>query len=432
MTMELRPAAPSSYRPIALRTLYISYFGALKHLSQTQVLPYLEGLAANGVDVTLLSFEDRWDDQLEEAAARRALRHELERQGISWFPRRYHRTPSLPATVWDVCVAIVTALYLVATRRIDVLHARSHVPAVPALIVKTLLRRKLVFDLRGTMAEEYADAGLWRRGGVLYRLTNLVERTAIRHADGVVMLTRRVREHFAKGLPEKEVQKIVVIPCCVDLSRYPRRGGQAEMRSGSRHGRVVAYVGSLGGWYLTDEMMQFFRVARRLDSRFHFLLVTQMPSEAITAVRENGLDDTQVTVKTVPPREMATVLQGADFAVSFIKPGLSKVSSSPTKVGEYLASGLPIIANRGIGDLDEIVERHRVGVLIDRFDDDSYRVALTTMLALLDGDPEVRNRCRHAAEQELSLEGIGVPRYVSLYRRLIPSGGKGFRSNDQE
>ena len=30
----------------------------------------------------------------------------------------------------------------------------------------------MIFDLRGLMAEEYVDAGRWRRGGLPYRLTN--------------------------------------------------------------------------------------------------------------------------------------------------------------------------------------------------------------------------------------------------------------------
>ena len=41
--------------------------------------------------------------------------------------------------------------------------------------------------------------------------------------------------------------------------------------------------------------------------------------------------------------------------MSFIKPCLSKLSSSPTKVGEYLAAGLPVISTAGIGDVDDLL-----------------------------------------------------------------------------
>jgi hypothetical protein len=52
---------------VPVKTLYISYFGALKHLSHSQILPYLRELAAAGVDVTLLSFEEHGADPAKEA-----------------------------------------------------------------------------------------------------------------------------------------------------------------------------------------------------------------------------------------------------------------------------------------------------------------------------------------------------------------------------
>jgi glycosyltransferase involved in cell wall biosynthesis len=402
-----------------LRTLYISYFGALKHLAQTQVIPYLKGLAAHGVGVTLLSFEERWADPRQEASARKALELELAQAGIAWVPLRYHKRPSLPATAWDVFVCVIVGLYLVIRKKIDVVHARGHVPAVPALILKTLLGRKLVFDVRGVMADEYVDAGLWRRGNLPYRVTKWVERTALRRADAVVMLTSRIREQFVASLPEAVGRRIEVIPCCVDTSLHePLDRQQERLRLGFGGARVMAYVGSLGGWYLTDEMVRLFLVARLIDPGLHFLILTQTPDGARSALARGGIDEAAFSVSTVSPREVSARLQAADFGISLIKPAPSKVSSSPTKVGEYLACGLPILANRGVGDVDAIIERYRVGVLLEDFSDDSYRKALTSMLALVEQDADVGARCRRAAAEELSLEKVGVPRYLNVYRRL--------------
>jgi glycosyltransferase involved in cell wall biosynthesis len=410
---------PDAQPLVSVRSLYISYFGALKHLSQTQVIPYLKGLAANGVGVTLLSFEERWADPRDEASARTALAAELRQSGISWIALRYHKRPSLPATAWDVTVAVVVSFYLVICRRIGVVHARSHVPAVPALLLKLLLRRKLVFDLRGTMAEEYVDAGVWRRGSWAYRVTKSVERAALHHADAVVMLTSRIRDQLSAQEPSALARKATVIPCCVDLSLYTAVDKeQARARLGLGRSRVMVYAGSLGGWYLTDEMVRLFLAARRIDPQMYFLVVTQTPSLAEEAFSRCGVDGGAFSVRTVPPRDVSVHLQAADFAISLIKPAPSKVSSSPTKVAEYLASGLPILANRGIGDVDEVIERHEVGVLIENLDELAYRQAVTSILALIDQGPGLATRCRRAAEEEYSLTNVGVPRYLEVYRRL--------------
>jgi glycosyltransferase involved in cell wall biosynthesis len=180
----------------------------------------------------------------------------------------------------------------------------------------------------------------------------------------------------------------------------------------------MAYVGSLGGWYLTDEMIRLFCIARAIDPDLHFLILTQTPTEAEAALSRSGVDARAFSVATVHPREVPACLLAADFGISFIKPAPSKVSSSPTKVGEYLASGLPVLANRGVGDVDAIIERHHVGVLIEDFSDRSYREAAASMFALVAQDSEVKRRCRRAAEEELSLERVGVPRYLAVYRRL--------------
>ncbi len=171
--------------------------------------------------------------------------------------------------------------------------------------------------------------------------------------------------------------------------------------------------------------VRLFLVARSIGPQMHFLLLTQTPSvvtERLSRSRRQRRgffsQDRATSVKTVQPRDVPGHLQAADFAISLIKPAPSKVSSSPTKVREYLASGLPILANRGIGDVDAIIERHRVEVLIEDFRDPTYRKAVTSILAQVERDPGPETRRRRAAEEELSLNTVGVPRYLDVYRRL--------------
>jgi glycosyltransferase involved in cell wall biosynthesis len=100
----------------------------------------------------------------------------------------------------------------------------------------------------------------------------------------------------------------------------------------------------------------------------------------------------------------------------FIKPTPAKRASCPTKLAEALACGLPIVCNRGIGDLDDIVERENVGVLVDSMSDSGYDNAVDR-LALLFRDPELRARCRRLAETRYNLE-TAVQAYHQLYREI--------------
>src|SRR5204862_8059683 len=213
------------------RSLYICYFGLREPLVQTQVLPYLRELAKSGAAIFLLTFEaQRWD----QAQAREQLRAD----GIEWFASRYHKRPTVPATLFDILAGALRAIWIVRRNGIGIIHARSHVPALMGAIAKRFTRAKLLFDIRGLMADEYAESGNWRADGWLYRVAKRVERFLLRTSDAFVVLTDRARaELFANG-----AKPVAVFPCCSDPARLAGgarpsgspAGGGAERAPGAR------------------------------------------------------------------------------------------------------------------------------------------------------------------------------------------------------
>jgi glycosyltransferase involved in cell wall biosynthesis len=106
-----------------------------------------------------------------------------------------------------------------------------------------------------------------------------------------------------------------------------------------------------------------------------------------------------------------------DAGLAFIRPSFSKLASSPTKIAEYLAAGLPVITNTGIGDLEEIICGERVGVVVTQFSDAAYCDAAAQLSSLL-GDKTLRERCVAVARKHFDLERIGWPRYRTVYEKL--------------
>ena len=120
------------------------------------------------------------------------------------------------------------------------------------------------------------------------------------------------------------------------------------------------------------------------------------------------------SVLSVASAGVPSYLAAADAGLSFIKPCISKIASSPTKNGEYLACGLPLIINAGIGDSDALINDWKAGVLIEDFGDDEYLQAAHRIEDMV-GKPEARQRARSVAEQLFDLNKIGAERYASLY-----------------
>ena len=138
--------------------LYISYDGMLEPLGQSQVLAYLKRLA-NGRRIHLISFEkaDDWANEAE----RVRLARDIASAGIVWHPLRYHKTPSVLATAFDIMQCIIVGVWLCVRYKIKIIHARSYVSSIIALTLKKLFNVKYIFDMRGFWADERIDGGLW-------------------------------------------------------------------------------------------------------------------------------------------------------------------------------------------------------------------------------------------------------------------------------
>lgn len=395
-----------------LRSLYICYLSIDEPLVETQVIAYLRGLAADGHTIHLLTF----DVSHLSSSYRIERGRDLEADGIRWHRLRYHKTPSIPATALDVGLGAIFSVWLCLRYRLDAVHARNHVPGAIALLVCPLLRRRLIFDVRGIMAEEYEDAGIWSNRSLGFRMTKWVERRCLRRADGVVVLTNRIRRLL---LPEADRRNVYVIPTCADIDalaaqRSVRDSTRASLGLANR--TVLIYVGKLGGWYMQREMVEFFGVARQVQDDLFFIVLSQSDNELIrTEFRRLGVEDENFSISCASPKDVPMYLAAADLGISFIRPSPSKISSSPTKIGEYLGAGLPVVSSSGVGDCDEILSQSRCGVLVYDFDVDAYRRAATSALCLL-REPDIADRCTAVARRSASLEDAGIPRYRELYR----------------
>ena len=109
----------------------------------------------------------------------------------------------------------------------------------------------------------------------------------------------------------------------------------------------------------------------------------------------------------------------SDAGVAFIKPCFSKLASSPTKYAEYLACGLPLIINQGIGDSDTLITREKAGVLLRDFSQSDYRSAIAALEDFVVQPEQTRRRNREVAERLFDVRRVGVERYAHLYERVL-------------
>jgi glycosyltransferase involved in cell wall biosynthesis len=396
-----------------VKTLYLCYFGLQEPLVQTQVLPYLRELVAADIQVYLMTFEpqrqQRWTAQ---ALADEQVR--LESEGIKWSALPYHKSPSVPATLYDIVAGAWAAVRLVRRHRIDVLHARAHIPLAMALIAAKLASCALIFDIRGLMAEEYADAGVWATDSLKFRIIKRLEKAGIKKADQVVVLTEAMKR-WLLNTRLRDADNVEVIPCCVDFAGYT---GVASNGEATTEAFEVIYAGSVTGLYLLEEMGRFFlEVRTRRPRAFLRILTMSSASEASERLRLLGLQPEDFWIGGVSPRGVPRYLQRAHLGLSFRKPTFSQLAASPTKIAEYLAAGLPVVSNAGIGDVDDLLQTKSVGVVVRDFMATEFARAADAALALA-GDARTRARCVEVGRLHFDLHTVGGVRYARVYSKI--------------
>ncbi len=392
-------------------TLYLTRNGLLEPLGQSQVFAYLRGLAPAHT-ITLITHEKPVDWQ--NAGAMAEARAQCVDAKIDWQPRPFRAGRRVFGGGIDIAALGSTATRLVRERGVKLVHARSYLPAAVAWYVWHRTGVPFVFDMRALWPEELITAGRIKRGSTTHRAIAAIERACLRDAAVVVSLTHAAVDYLRETYPrELEGKAIEVIPTCADLDRFTPR---VEPRSG---GRVYGCIGTiLSGWFRVDWLAVLFATAAARDPAARFDIVTRDDAEAVRkAVDPEGVLGDRLTIGGRRPQTMPDAVRDHDVSVMFYAGGaVSELGRSPTRLGEVLGCGLPVIANSGVGDVADIVNDNAVGVLAAGPSRDEMGAALDTLDQLV-LDPKLPARCRTAAKKVFSLES-GVAAYDGIYRTI--------------
>jgi glycosyltransferase involved in cell wall biosynthesis len=374
----------------------VSYDGAGEPLGRSQVIAYLLRLASS-CDITLISFEKGDARHTHTAKV-------LAGAGISWKRLSYHKHPLVLSTLWDILVGAAAVRAASRDTNPDVVHARSVVPGVMALLSRWPTRRKwsFLFDIRAFWADERVAAGSWSHRGSLHRLAKRCELWCFQQADAVVTLTSASVPQIRVWCRERELP-MAVIPTCADVESF----GDGDRRAEGGH---VVWCGSIGTFYRFDLAVRF---AAALDRPFTVL--TRQVELARTQLAGREAD-----VREVAPEDVPTELRPGDIGLCFYVDSPANLARAPTRFAEYLAAGMVVAVTPGIGDLDAVVRDLGVGVRIDD-ESEAGLARAASRIGALAADPDVQARARRVARECYSVEE-GARAYLGVYEDLCSRG----------
>lgn len=382
--------------------LYLSYDGLTDPLGQSQILPYVEGLSKEGYHFTLISFEkpERF------GKLKRKIQKRCDLANIDWQPLTYTKNPPIFSTLYDIRKMTDLANHLHKQKSFKLIHCRSYITSLSALRLKKKHKTPFIFDMRGFWADERVDGKIWDLKSpiykAIYRYFKIRERTFLEESAAVVSLTHAGKKELENWFTNDPLfggndnyynydrvlavqNKTTVIPCATDTDLFDYNHITQSKRKwlGAVHGidtnlEYLGYVGSLGTWYMGEEMIELYAHLLKTRPQLRFLFLSHDNLSKLRKKAEDlGIPQSYIVQVAAQRNEVPALMSLMTASVFFILPAYSKKASSPTKQGELMAMGIPVICNNGVGDSGEIVQRHNAGLVINAFNELEFNLTAT-------------------------------------------------------
>jgi len=393
--------------------LYITYDGLSDSLGQSQVLAYLKRLSGKGNKIIIISFEKKHVD----FKIKKEIQEIVSQSGLIWYPLDYTKTPPVLSTIYDIIRGYKLSKKLNRIYNFNIVHCRGYISAIIGRKLQRRFGTKFIFDMRGWWVDEKIESGFWNNPAyrIVYNYFKRKERDFFINSDYIVSLTYRGKDEIIKSGFSKE-EKIGVIPTCVDFDifRVCNPGIKSDMREKyaiEPNEKVFIYSGSVGGNYDHKKIIKVFKAFRAVFPNSFLLILSKdkVSDELEKQIIDEGIN--RLLIINAAFTEVSSFLCMGDAGFIFYKMNFSVIGRSPTKLGEYWASGLPVIAFKGIGDIDQIFNNYPHGGVLLSENEVEWPLEIKAL------ESERGYSLRNYAKEYFSIEN-GVSFYNTIYKNL--------------
>ena len=368
---------------------YVTIDSLSEGVGSSQITPLISRLSKSGLKINLISYE--------KSNPSSELVGYFESIGVKWNFRNFGS---------NGLIGGVERLNNLRQEipKTNLVHARSDIPTVSAIASH---QAPVLWDVRSLWADQKVMIQESFVNKTLYGIYRGLEGIAASRSVGMSTLTSAVvpiLEQRHKRLPLLRT----VVPTAVDLDYFKLNPIMPSKVS-------ALFSGTYNEYYDLDLSRLFMEEFRK-----HIVVKTHWARPIESNKSQIGVGESKVFLSS--QTGMATLIPNYSFGVSVCKldAGPSLSAAMPTKIGEFLACGRPVVVNKGLGDMDQFFEEFNVGVTLDGTS--TNLVESSTKLAGLLSDSETPHRCRALAEKYFSMD-VGASKYLNLYSQILNAKG---------
>jgi hypothetical protein len=361
------------------RILFLSTWSHRSALMQNYLLPNVE------IIQKLISEESKiWIQTWEGDNSFLPVR--AEHPPIIWVPFRQRKFSLF--SFFRYAFQLIRLIIFCRKNKITHLHGFAPVANAMGLILSCFSKAVFVADSWEPHAEPMVETGVWKEGGLAFRILFRMEKMTAKRADYLVAASVGMID-YAQNKWGVQPINILHRPACVKLDQFdPALFNKNKLRKElNLENKIICICASqLGGLYLKEKAIEFFKAGLDIyKDRFMVILLTKSDRpELVRLLSQFSFPSNQIIIREAIPSEVPSYMAMADYAFNPQCPVPSKRYGTPVKDGEYWAMGLPIILLPDISEDSNIVLAEKAGIILQNLSYDAMLSAHSEMKRLID------------------------------------------------
>ena len=247
----------------------------------------------------------------------------------------------------------------------DLFYCHELDPLIYSILLKGLTKKPVVWDCH----EYLVPMKLELQGRIASIITELAISICAPKVNHIIAVDNRLARTLS------DFGSVTVIPNYPSLSDF-----DINLKNEERSEIVALYVGSLTERRGIKVILKSIKKVReKIDLKLRIagdFYDKELKTWAKAYDKENNLDVDWLG--WVDYRELAPIINDADFGLFMNQPGPRYLKGLPTKIFEYMIMGLPVVSATG-PLLKTLIEKHNIGLTVDSTDINSIAKGIEKM-----------------------------------------------------
>ncbi|EMA08833.1 Glycosyltransferase involved in cell wall bisynthesis [Haloarcula vallismortis] len=273
----------------------------------------------------------------------------------TWQPQT--ENPSLLRRLpYYLVFALHAALWLVVNfRQYDVVMTSTPpiTTGIPGLVA-VAIGKPWVVDVRDLWIENSIALGYITADSPLVKVGRAFQSVALHTADRITVTTETLGDAVTDAYGGELRDQVRIIPNGVDTDRFTPEGGAGDDEQ-------IVYTGNIGSAQALEPCIRAMQYVSSDDVKLRLVGDGDEVSRLQTVTEQLDLEDSVEFVGLVDREQVPEILNDAAVGLAPIKDSPELDYAMPTKLYEYLACSLPVVAT-GRGEIERFVTETEAGI----------------------------------------------------------------------